>query len=71
MGRMSRALVPLIHDHCMHSIPRTTETCGLSSQRGLQMLKKGADNSENHRVRADFLESRDYASIEAKVTGKF
>lgn len=44
------------------------QMCVVPSQRGLQMLRKGAKNSDNHRVRADFLESK--ANLEANVTGE-
>lgn len=37
-----------------------------------QLLKKGTNNkdsSDNYRVRADFLEGKDYASIDVRVIG--
>ena len=42
----------------------------MPSQPGLQMLRKGDKKSDNHRVRADFLEGKDHAKLEATATGE-
>lgn len=48
------------------------KTCILFLQPDEQLLKKGANNkdtSDNHRVRADFPEGKDHASIDVRVIG--
>lgn len=48
------------------------QTCILFLQPNEQLLKKGGnsqDTSDNHRVRADFLEGKDYAGIDVRVIG--